>query len=85
MQQPLGICQPYTGATCEPFLKNQTVFVPPHLSLDSLEDNLKAAYYGVIKESKDMNPNCRGFALPSLCFSVLPMYARKFKYQIHIN
>lgn len=31
------------------------------------------AYYGVIKESKDMNPNCRGFALPSLCYSVLPI------------
>lgn len=43
------------------------------MSLDSLEDNLKAAYYGVIKESKDMNPNCRGYALPSLCYSVLPI------------
>lgn len=47
--------------------------MPPHLTLESLEDNLKVAYYGVIKESKDMNPNCRGFALPSLCFSVLPI------------
>lgn len=63
----------YTGSTCEPFLKNQTVFVPPHLTLESLEDNLKVAYYGVIKESKDMNPNCRGYALPSLCYSVLPI------------
>lgn len=70
---PQGICQLYTGSTCEAFLKNQTVFVPPHLTLDSLEDNLKAAYYGVIKESKDMNPNCRGYALPSLCYSVLPI------------
>lgn len=34
---------------------------------------MKAAYYGVIKESKDMNPNCRGYALPSLCYSVLPI------------
>lgn len=41
--------------------------------MDILEDNLKAAYYGVIKESKDMNPNCRGYALPSLCYSVLPI------------
>lgn len=47
--------------------------MPPHLTLETLEDNLKVAYYGVIKESKDMNPNCRGFALPSLCFSVLPI------------
>lgn len=47
--------------------------MPPHLTLESLEDNLKVAYYGVIKESKDMNPNCRGFALPSLCYSVLPI------------
>lgn len=70
---PKGICQLYTGSTCEPFLKNQTVFVPPHLTLEILEDNLKTAYYGVIKESKDMNPNCRGYALPSLCFSVLPI------------
>lgn len=63
----------YTGTVCEAFLKNQTVFVPPHLTLESLEDNLKAAYHGVIKESKDMNPNCRGYALPSLCYSVLPI------------
>lgn len=49
------------------------MFVPPHLTLESLEDNLKVAYYGVIKESKDMNPNCRGYALPSLCYSVLPI------------
>lgn len=73
IQLPKGICQLYVGTTCEPFLKNQTVFVPPHLSLESLEDNLKVAYYGVIKESKDMNPNCRGYALPSLCYSVLPI------------
>lgn len=72
-QLPLGICQVYTGTVCEAFLKNQTVFVPPHLTLESLEDNLKAAYHGVIKESKDMNPNCRGYALPSLCYSVLPI------------
>lgn len=63
----------YTGSTCERFLKNQTVFIPPHLTLDALEDTLKAAYYGVIKESRDMNPNCRGYALPSLCYSVLPI------------
>lgn len=43
------------------------------MTLENLEDNLKTAYYGVIKESKDMNPNCRGYALPSLCFSVLPI------------
>lgn len=61
------------GTTCEQFLKNQTVFIPLHTTMEILEDNLKAAYYGVIKESKDMNPNCRGFALPSLCFSVLPI------------
>lgn len=47
--------------------------MPPHLTLESLEDNLKVAYYGVIKESKDMNVNCRGYALPSLCYSVLPI------------
>lgn len=73
LQLPQGICLLYTGTVCEAFLKNQTVFVPPHMSLESLEDNLKAAYYGVIKESKDMNPNCRGYALPSLCYSVLPI------------
>lgn len=43
------------------------------MTLDALEDNLKTAYYGVIKESKDMNPNCGGYALPSLCYSVLPI------------
>lgn len=40
--------------------------------MDILEERLKAAY-GVIKESKDMNPNCRGYALPSLCYSILPI------------
>lgn len=46
--------------------------MPPHITLDILEERLKAAY-GVIKDSKDMNPNCRGYALPSLCFSILPI------------
>ncbi|XP_054742256.1 tyrosine-protein kinase transmembrane receptor Ror [Anastrepha obliqua] len=69
---PSGICQVYNGTTCEKFLKNQSVFVPPNLSLTELEERLKAAY-GVIKESKDMNPNCRVYALPSLCFSSLPL------------
>lgn len=40
--------------------------------MDILEERLKSAY-GVIKESKDMNPNCRGYALPSLCYSILPI------------
>lgn len=40
--------------------------------MELLEERLQAAY-GVIRESKDMNPNCRGYALPSLCFSVLPI------------
>lgn len=46
--------------------------MPPHITLDILEERLKAAY-GVIKDSKDMNPNCRVYALPSLCFSILPI------------
>lgn len=54
------------------YLRNQTVFVPPHITIDILEERLKAAY-GVIKDSKDMNPNCRGYALPSLCYSILPI------------
>ena len=53
-------------------MKNQTVFVPPHITIEILEERLKAAY-GVIKESKDMNINCRGYALPSLCYSILPI------------
>lgn len=69
---PLGVCQPYAGTTCDMYLRNQSVFVPPHLTIGLLESRLKAAY-GVIRESKDMNPNCRGFALPSLCYSILPI------------
>ncbi|XP_058460965.1 tyrosine-protein kinase transmembrane receptor Ror [Malaya genurostris] len=68
----LGVCQVYTGTTCEEFLKNQTVFITPDITMDILEERLKAAY-GVIKESKDMNANCRGYALPSLCYSILPV------------
>ncbi|GAB0087759.1 Tyrosine-protein kinase transmembrane receptor Ror [Sergentomyia squamirostris] len=67
----LPICQVYQGKTCEAFLMNQTVFVTPGISIDVVEERLKAAY-GVIKESKDMNPNCRVYALPSLCYSILP-------------
>lgn len=68
---PLGVCQLYTGVTCDAYLRNKTVFVPPHIRIEELEERLKAAY-GVIRESKDMNPNCRGYALPSLCHSILP-------------
>ncbi|XP_055694054.1 tyrosine-protein kinase transmembrane receptor Ror-like [Lutzomyia longipalpis] len=68
---PLPICQVYQGRTCEAFLMNQTVFVTPGVTIDTIEERLKAAY-GVIKESKDMNPNCRVYALPSLCYSILP-------------
>lgn len=68
----LGVCQVYMGLTCDAYLRNQTVFVPPHLTIDLLEERLKAAY-GVIRESKDMNQNCRGYALPSLCYSILPV------------
>ncbi|XP_037928086.1 tyrosine-protein kinase transmembrane receptor Ror [Teleopsis dalmanni] len=69
---PAGICQIYNGSTCAKYLRNESVFVPPNLSLNELEERLKSAY-GVIKESKDMNPNCRIYALPSLCFSSLPL------------
>ncbi|XP_058831666.1 tyrosine-protein kinase transmembrane receptor Ror [Topomyia yanbarensis] len=68
----LGVCQVYTGTTCEEYLKNQTVFITPDITMEVLEERLKAAY-GVIKESKDMNANCRGYALPSLCYSILPV------------
>lgn len=71
-QVQLGVCQVYMGLTCDAYLRNQTVFVPPHLTIELLEERLKAAY-GVIRESKDMNQNCRGYALPSLCYSILPV------------
>ncbi|XP_035910088.1 tyrosine-protein kinase transmembrane receptor Ror [Anopheles stephensi] len=67
-----GVCQVYTGATCEQYLRNQTVFVTPDITMETLEERLKAAY-GVIRESKDMNANCRVYALPSLCYSILPL------------
>ncbi|KFB50586.1 hypothetical protein ZHAS_00018903 [Anopheles sinensis] len=67
-----GVCQVYTGATCEQYLRNQTVFVTPDITIEILEERLKAAY-GVIRESKDMNANCRVYALPSLCYSILPL------------
>ncbi|XP_052860057.1 tyrosine-protein kinase transmembrane receptor Ror [Anopheles cruzii] len=67
-----GVCQVYTGTTCEQFLRNQTVFVTPDITMEVLEERLKSAY-GVIRESKDMNANCRVYALPSLCYSILPL------------
>uniref|UniRef100_A0A336LGT4 Tyrosine-protein kinase receptor n=1 Tax=Culicoides sonorensis TaxID=179676 RepID=A0A336LGT4_CULSO len=69
---PLGICQIYTGTTCENYLKNQSVFISPNITMEELEERLRNAW-SVIRESRDMNPNCRGYALPSLCFSVLPV------------
>ncbi|XP_032595238.1 tyrosine-protein kinase transmembrane receptor Ror isoform X1 [Drosophila grimshawi] len=70
--QSSGICQLYTGTICQDFLKNAHVFIDPNVTINDLEERLKAAY-GVIKESKDMNSNCRKYALPSLCFSALPI------------
>lgn len=40
--------------------------------MEELEERLRNAWT-VIRESKDMNPNCRGYALPSLCISILPI------------
>lgn len=41
----------YNGETCSGYLANQTVFVAPELTMEIIEERLKAAY-GVIKESK---------------------------------
>ncbi|XP_075151765.1 tyrosine-protein kinase transmembrane receptor Ror isoform X2 [Haematobia irritans] len=68
---PPGICQYYNGTICKDFLQGY-VFIPPNLSIEELEERLKSAY-GVIKDSKDMNQNCRIYALPSLCYSTLPI------------
>ncbi|XP_058987941.1 tyrosine-protein kinase transmembrane receptor Ror isoform X2 [Musca domestica] len=68
----VGICQLYNGTTCSKYLSNKSVFIPPNFTLEDFEERLRAAY-GVIKESKDMNPNCRIYALPSLCYSSLPL------------
>lgn len=45
------LCQTYTGETCAGYLQNHTVFVAPELTMELIEERLKAAY-GVIKESK---------------------------------
>ncbi|XP_030383320.1 tyrosine-protein kinase transmembrane receptor Ror [Scaptodrosophila lebanonensis] len=71
-QHSSGICHLYNGSVCIEYLKNAYVFISPNLTMNDLEEKLKAAY-GVIKESKDMNSNCRVYALPSLCFSSLPI------------
>lgn len=54
------------------FLSLQSVFISPNITIEELEERLRNAW-SVIRESRDMNPNCRGYALPSLCFSVLPL------------
>jgi receptor tyrosine kinase-like orphan receptor 1 len=46
-----GICHRYTGQTCHQYLHNQSVFIPPDMTMEMLEEKLNAAY-GVIKESK---------------------------------
>lgn len=45
------LCQPYAGETCASYLNNQTVFVAPDLTMEVIEERLKAAY-GVIGASK---------------------------------
>lgn len=54
------------------YISLQSVFVSPNITIEELEERLRNAW-SVIRESRDMNPNCRGYALPSLCFSVLPV------------
>ncbi|XP_034100680.2 tyrosine-protein kinase transmembrane receptor Ror [Drosophila albomicans] len=72
IQQSTGICQLYNGTICREYLANCYVFIAPNVTMNDLEERLKAAH-GVIKESKDMNSNCRKYALPSLCLSSLPI------------
>lgn len=72
IDQSSGICQLYNGTICREFLENTHVFIAPNMTINELEERLKAAH-GVIKESKDMNSNCRKYALPSLCLSSLPI------------
>lgn len=50
-QQSSGICHIYNGSICRDVLSNAHVFVSPNLTMNDLEERLKAAY-GVIKESK---------------------------------
>ncbi|XP_046865864.1 tyrosine-protein kinase transmembrane receptor Ror isoform X2 [Drosophila willistoni] len=71
-QQSSGVCHLYNGTICHEFLNNAYVFISPNLTMVELEERLMAAYR-VIKDSKDMNSNCRTYALPSLCFSSLPI------------
>ncbi|KAH8273781.1 hypothetical protein KR044_000261, partial [Drosophila immigrans] len=72
IQPSTGICQLYNGTICREYLANSSVFIAPNVTMNDLEERLKAAH-GVIKESKDMNSNCRKYALPSLCLSSLPI------------
>lgn len=68
----LGICQIYTGKMCERYMANQSVFIPPEMTMEMLEGKLAAAA-GVIKNSPDISTLCSRFAWYALCATVLPI------------
>lgn len=68
----VSVCHYTQNNSLVHLLALQSVFISPNITIEELEDRLRNAW-SVIRESRDMNPNCRGYALPSLCFSVLPV------------
>nr|CAD7457492.1 unnamed protein product [Timema tahoe] len=67
-----GVCQLYRGKTCQMFVGNKTVYIPPTLTQRMLEEKLTAAFT-VIAHSTDVSKSCEAFAMPSLCYSTFPL------------
>nr|CAD7406427.1 unnamed protein product [Timema cristinae] len=67
-----GVCQLYRGKTCQMFVGNKTVYIPPTFTQRMLEEKLTAAFT-VIAHSTDVSKSCEAFAMPSLCYSTFPL------------
>lgn len=66
------ICQEYVGKVCSKQLQGRFVYIPYNTTQELLEEKLLKATY-VIKQSKDISPQCNNYERPSLCYSTFPI------------
>lgn len=66
------ICQEYVGRVCDEHLKGHFVYIPYDTTQATIEEKLLKALQ-VTKYSNDISSNCKGYALPSLCYSTFPI------------
>ena len=70
-----GHCEPYVGTACSKYVGDEYVFVTEGITQDYIERKLSSAF-SVISSSPDMTPECRPYAIPSICLSTFPICDR---------